>query len=220
MSITNINAGQAVVRIVGDNSDLDKALKAASNSLEYFAARWTNIGARLQAAGQMMFAPFQEAMRVFADFDDQMRRVAAVSGANGKAFAELTAQAKALGASTAFTASQVASGMSALGMMGFSPGEISGAMESVMNLSRATSTDLAEAASIAANQLRVFADFDDSRSPRPHAADQNQARIKQKRRRVQPRRPWANLLNNLGKDAHLRAVRHLARWSSPQALPL
>ena len=156
MSITNINSGQAVVRIVGDNSELKKALGESLTSIDQFARKWTNIGARLQAAGQMMFAPFQEAMGVFAQFDDQMRRVAAVSGATGKAFAELTTQAKALGASTAFTASQVAAGMASLGMMGFSPTEINGAMESVMALSRATSTDLAEAATIAANQLRVF----------------------------------------------------------------
>lgn len=156
MSITNINAGQAVVKIIGDNTELRQMLEQQTTDLDKFARKWTNIGARLQAAGQMMFAPFQEAMRVFADFDDQMRRVAAVSGATGQAFSMLTKQAKALGASTAFTASQVAAGMASLGMMGFSPDEISGAMESVMALSRATSTDLAEAASIAANQLRVF----------------------------------------------------------------
>ena len=156
MSITNINAGQAVVQIIGNDSQLQDVLKKAGAGLQGFAQKWTAIGARLQAAGQMMFAPFQEAMCVFADFDDQMRRVAAVSGATGAAFAMLTKQAKALGASTAFTASQVAAGMASLGMMGFSPDEINGAMESVMGLSRATSTDLAEAASIAANQLRVF----------------------------------------------------------------
>ena len=156
MPITNINAGQAVVQIIGNDSQLQDVLKKAGAGLQGFAQKWTAIGARLQAAGQMMFAPFQEAMRVFADFDDQMRRVAAVSGATGQAFAMLTKQAKVLGASTAFTASQVAAGMASLGMMGFSPAEINGAMESVMALSRATSIDLAEAASIAANQLRVF----------------------------------------------------------------
>lgn len=156
MSITNITSGQAIVQIVGDNTKLKEVLDKTCSSLDLFAQRWTAIGSRLQAAGQMMFAPFQEAMRVFADFDDQMRRVAAVSGATGQAFTMLTKQAKELGASTAFTASQVAAGMASLGMMGFSPDEINGAMESVMGLSRATSTELAEAASIAANQLRVF----------------------------------------------------------------
>ena len=98
MSVTSINAGQAVVQIIGDNSKLNAALKSAHGSIEQFAAKWTAIGARLQAAGQMMFAPFQEAMRVFADFDDQMRRVATVSGATGQAFTMLTKQAKELSA--------------------------------------------------------------------------------------------------------------------------
>ncbi len=70
MSITGINAGQAVVQIIGDNSKLKDALDTAGAGIQGFAQRWTAIGARLQAAGQMMFAPFQEAMRVFADFDD------------------------------------------------------------------------------------------------------------------------------------------------------
>ena len=64
MSITSINSGQAVVRIIGDNSKLKEALGESLTSIEQFAMKWTNIGARLQAAGQMMFAPFQEAIGV------------------------------------------------------------------------------------------------------------------------------------------------------------
>ena len=68
----------------------------------------------------------------------------------------MTDVAKRLGATTAFTASQVAEGMVALGMMGFSPDEIESVIASVMNLSIVTRTDLAEASTIAANQLRIF----------------------------------------------------------------
>jgi hypothetical protein len=46
--------------------------------------------------------------------------------------------------------------MVALGRMGFSPKEIQAAIADVLNLARATGTDLAEAGDIAANSLRIF----------------------------------------------------------------
>ena len=62
------NAGQAVVQIIGNDSKLKKVLNDAGAGIQGFAQKWTAIGSRLQAAGQMMSAPFQEAMRVFAQF--------------------------------------------------------------------------------------------------------------------------------------------------------
>ena len=64
MSITNIASGQAIVQIIGDNSELKKVLGESLTSVDKFAREWTAIGSRLQAAGQMMFAPFQEAIGV------------------------------------------------------------------------------------------------------------------------------------------------------------
>lgn len=64
-------------------------MSAAHDSIAHFAAKWTNVGARLPVDGQMMFTPFQETTRIFADFDDQMHRVAAVSGMSGAAFTML-----------------------------------------------------------------------------------------------------------------------------------
>ena len=101
-------------------------------------------------------APLSAATAVFSEFDDKMRRVAAVTGAGSGAMASMTEVAKKLGAATAFTASQVAEGMGSLGMMGFSPGEIKEAISQMMNLSTVTGTELAEASTIAANNLRVF----------------------------------------------------------------
>ena len=46
--------------------------------------------------------------------------------------------------------------MIGLGRMGFNPSEIVSAIDSVLNLSRATGTDLAESADIAANSMRIF----------------------------------------------------------------
>lgn len=93
-----------------------------------------------------MLAPFVEGVKAFAEYDDMMRRVGAVTGATGDNLKELNAMARELGASTAFTSSQVANGMKSLGMMGFFPKEIKEATGTIMNLSQAIGTDSATAA--------------------------------------------------------------------------
>ena len=154
--IKNINAGKAVVTFVADNTDFMKALNGSQKGLERFATAAANIGSRLNIVGQYMTAPFKEASRIFAQFDDAMRSVQAVTSASSGDFQKLTRQAKDLGATTAFTAQQVAEGMASLGRMGLSSGEISGSIASMMDLSRATGTDLAQASQIAANNMAVF----------------------------------------------------------------
>ena len=152
----NINAGTAVVKLMADNKDLLNALKNGIDGLNGFASVAQEIGNKLRAAGTLMLVPFQEAAQVFADFDARMRMVGAVTGSSSEAMSKLTEKAKELGATTVFSASQVAEGMASLGRMGFNPTEIDNAIKSMMDLSLATGTDLAQASEIAANNMRVF----------------------------------------------------------------
>ena len=153
---SNITAGTAVVNLVGNSEELLRALNRASTSLAGFATVCSEEGTRLQAIGSIVTEPFINAARTFAEFDKQMRTVRAVTGSTGADFTMLTEKAKELGATTSFTASQVAEGMTALGRMGFNSSEIDGAIQGMLNLSIATGTDLAQASEIAANNMRVF----------------------------------------------------------------
>ena len=101
-------------------------------------------------------APLAMASKTFAGFDDEMRMVRAVTGATEAEFGRLTETAERLGRETSFTAREVAQGMTAMGRMGFKADEIDAATPAVLNLARATGTDLGEAAEIAANNMRVF----------------------------------------------------------------
>ena len=85
-----------------------------------------------------------------------MLTVRAVTGATAEQFAVLTDQAKQLGRTTSFTAKQVAEGMTSLGRAGFKPAEIQAAIPAVLNLARATGTELGQAADYAANSIRAF----------------------------------------------------------------
>ena len=110
----------------------------------------------MMALGGALSLPFALAEKSFAGFDDKMRLVQAVTSSAGDAFESLTQTAQRLGRETSFTAQQVADAMIALGRMGFDPSEIEASISSVLNLSRATGTELAESADIAANSLRIF----------------------------------------------------------------
>ena len=152
----NVRAGRAFVELMLDQTKLERGLKAAQAKLRNFGNSMTSVGKNLVTVATLAAAPLAYSTKTFADFDDEMRMVKAVTGATEQQFKSLTAVAEKLGRTTSFTAKQVAEGMTALGRMGFSPKEIEAAIPAVLNLSRATGTDLGEAAEIAANNLRVF----------------------------------------------------------------
>lgn len=96
------------------------------------------------------------AAKVGMDFDSAMSRVKAISGATGEDFTKLKNQAIDLGASTAFSAKEAASGMENLASAGFSTTEIMTAMPGMLDLAASSGEDLATSADIAASTLRGF----------------------------------------------------------------
>lgn len=96
------------------------------------------------------------AIKVGSDFESQMSRVKAISGATGEEFEQLKAQAMQLGADTSFSASQAAEGMENLAAAGFTTSEIMSAMPGLLNLAAASGEDLASSSDIAASTLRGF----------------------------------------------------------------
>ncbi|OQA79897.1 MAG: Phage-related minor tail protein [Lentisphaerae bacterium ADurb.Bin242] len=152
----NVKAGRAFVEIMLDQTKLERGLKAAQAKIKNFGTSLTTAGKGMVTVATIAAAPFAFATKTFADFDDQMRMVKAVTGATEAEFKSMTEVAEKLGRETSFTAKQVAEGMTAMGRMGFNAKEIEAAIPAVLNLSRATGTELGEAAEIAANNMRVF----------------------------------------------------------------
>ncbi len=151
-----IRAGKAFVEIFADSSKLVSGLRGAQAKLKAFGQQVSAIGRQMLTIGGAAAVPFVLSARTFAGFEDQMLTVKAVTGATEKQFESLTKQAAELGRTTSFTAAQVGSGMVALGRAGFTPDEIMAATPAMLNLARATGTDLSESAGIAADALRIF----------------------------------------------------------------
>lgn len=96
------------------------------------------------------------AAKVGGDFESQMSRVKAISGATGSSFEELRQQAIDLGAKTAFSAKESAAGMENLASAGFNAKEIMEAMPGLLDLAAVSGGDVALASENAATALRGF----------------------------------------------------------------
>lgn len=151
-----IRAGAAYVEVTAQTSKLQRGLANAQAQLQQFGRSCTAIGKDMLMLSGALAVPMAMAVKGFAEFDDQMRLVRAVTKSTKAKFESLTQVAAKLGRETSFTAKQVADGMVSLGRMGFSPKEIEQAIQPTLDLVRATGTDLGEAANIAANSMRIF----------------------------------------------------------------
>jgi TP901 family phage tail tape measure protein len=162
---TDIRAGRAFVELGLDKSKFVRGLRGIGRSLRRLGQTVTAVGRQVAMVGAAMVAPFVLSVKTFASFDDQMRTVKAVTNATTEEFQKLTDEAKRLGAETSFTASQVAGAMKELGRAGFAPTEILDMTDDVLNLARATDTELPRAAEIAGAAMRQFS-LDSSQSTR------------------------------------------------------
>jgi TP901 family phage tail tape measure protein len=95
-------------------------------------------------------------IKMGSDFQYQMERVKNISLATGSDFDMMRKQAKDLGASTQFSATQAAEGMEYLAMAGFKPKEIYQAMPAVLNGAAAANMQLGDTANIVSNIMTGF----------------------------------------------------------------
>ena len=158
------SAGKLVVEIVGDVAGLTRAYDEAVRRTEGLEGDLKSIGSRMTSIGSdltlKLTAPLALTgglmVKTAADFDDSMRKVAAVTGATGDQFDRLRQQAIDLGATTAWSASESAAAMQYLGMAGLDTNEILEATPQMLSLASAGAMELGTAADIATNVLSGF----------------------------------------------------------------
>ena len=96
------------------------------------------------------------AVKTAADFDQEMSKVSAISGATGDDFDQLRAKAREMGAKTKFSASEAASAMEYMAMAGWKTGDMLDGIEGIMNLAAASGEDLATTSDIVTDALTAF----------------------------------------------------------------
>jgi len=122
------------------------------------------VRADAQTTGRTMATSFSLPLALFtgfaikaaSDFELAMNRVKAVSGATESQFKALTDQAKMLGETTQFSATEAAQGMGFLAQAGLSVDEIARGIGPSLNLAAAGNIELAQAADIATNVMTGY----------------------------------------------------------------
>ena len=135
----------------------NKAMSKAQKKVKKFGTSMKRVGSSMTTGLTMPIIGLGAiAIKTFADFEQAMLKVKAVSGATGAQFSMLEADAKRLGSSTMFTASQVAGLQLELSKLGLTPEEINKSTDSILSLAQATGHDLAESATIVASTMNSF----------------------------------------------------------------
>ena len=104
----------------------------------------------------MFAAPLIGAVETAANFEVAMSKVQAITRANSSEMQALTENARMLGETTQFSATQAADAMSYLGMAGWNANQIIAGMPGLLALAAAGGTDLARTADIVSDDLTAF----------------------------------------------------------------
>ena len=153
--------GSATVSNEQKKSVLDKTPPAPPKGGGFFgslkdAAKAALPFATVAGAATMAIGVIKDGINVSMEFNKQMSTLKAVSGASEGELAKLRAQAEELGASTKYSASEIAGLQIELAKLGFKPDQISSMTDDIQNLATACNTDLSSAASLAGSTMRMF----------------------------------------------------------------
>ena len=141
-------AGKSAVALqkIGETGE---KLKSVGSSIEGAGKKLMPVTAAVGGLGAA-------AVKVAADFDSGMSKVAAVSGAAGEELDQLREKAREMGAKTKFSASEAASAMEYMAMAGWKTGDMLDGIEGIMNLAAASGEDLATTSDIVTDALTAM----------------------------------------------------------------
>ena len=151
-----------LAKLRAEITKVKREMTGAGTASKGFGASMKNIASQMFAGGGILAAVFafvsivKGAFNTMLDFSKSSSNLQAIMGLTKDEMASLTDQAKELGSTTAFTASEVIELQTELAKLGFTQQEIINSTEAVLSLAAATGTELAPAAELAGATLRIF----------------------------------------------------------------
>lgn len=145
--------------------DVDKSVGQSQRNVGNYTSAWGRLGGVLRSglgflgitAGIAGVARLiTSSISIFRDFEAANSKLQSVLGATKDEMAALSQQAKELGASTAFTASQVTELQTEFAKLGFPTSEILNMTESTLAASAAMGSQLGEQAALTGATLKAF----------------------------------------------------------------
>lgn len=153
-----------VIRLMADTASYEAAMTRAGSTARTVASGMENTGRKsaliasgVTAAGLAVAAFGVAAVKMAADFDQQMSTVQANTGATSAQMDQLRAAAIEAGASTVYSATDSADAINDLGKAGLSTADIlSGGLSGALNLAASDGMQVGEAAELMSTTLKQF----------------------------------------------------------------
>lgn len=153
-----------VIRLMADTASYEAAMtragstaKTVASGMEHTGRKSALIASGMTAAGLAVAAFGVAAVKMAADFDQQMSTVQANTGATGAQLDQLRAAAIEAGASTVYSATDSADAINDLGKAGMSVTDIlTGGLSGALNLAASDGMAVGDAAEYMANALSMF----------------------------------------------------------------
>ena len=123
-----------------------------------------DVGDKISAVGQDLTTKvtvpiataFGAAIKTTADFDAQMSKVKAISGATGDEFEQLRAKAREMGESTKYSAQEAGEAFEYMGMAGWKAEQMMEGIDGILNLAAASGEELGTTSDIVTDALTAF----------------------------------------------------------------
>lgn len=145
-------------------SVLGSQMQAAGQKIKAVGDDITNVGQKISGLGRTMTtkvtmpiaAGFGAVIKTTMDFDAQMSKVQAISGASGEEFAQLRDKAREMGESTRFSATEAGEAFEYMGMAGWKTEQMMQGIPGILNLAAASGEELGTTSDIVTDALTAF----------------------------------------------------------------
>ena len=165
--MANTTIGSIVAKLMLNIDNFSSNLSTIQNEIEQTGKKLdglNNLGTGLTSVGKTLTASVTlpivgvgtAATKLATDFEYSMSQVKAISGATGKDFDALEAQAISLGASTKYSATTVADAMTEMAKAGWTTEDILSGMSGVLDAAAASGEGLGTVSTIVADAITGF----------------------------------------------------------------
>lgn len=159
-----VNKAQTAVNKFNKELSNTNGFKNSSKQLEEISNNFKKVGSKAQEVGSHLTTHVSlpltgigiAATHVGMEFEEEMDKVAAISGATGSDFKKLQSKAEEMGAKTKFSASEAGQGMEYMAMAGWKTGDMLEGIEPILNLAIASGEELGLTSDIVTDALTGF----------------------------------------------------------------
>ena len=165
------NETDLIIRLQAQQQRFESQLKRSERSFSTFHKRVNKTAHEVQNAFGLAFGGFmlaqgvKSSVRTIANFEFQMQKVAAVSGASNEELKALAGNAKELGRQSKFTATQIGTLQEEFARLGFNTPQIVKMTDATRKLATVANSELGEAARVVGQMINAF-NLDASESTR------------------------------------------------------